>query len=137
MDAPITHDLMYFLYHYFVEWHPAVILYSMGKQYNPDDVNTGVWLATAVFGIAVWFGAARVFAEIPGRRHGNMILWWAIFAGLHIWAIPIYVIYDIVVTSTHKHYQAKMQTKYADRAMFKSSRSSKDDKFKHIPRDIK
>jgi len=136
MDSPLVQNLMYFFYHYFVEWHPAVVLYAMGKRYNPDDVNTGIWLATAVLGIAVWFGVARVFAEIPGRRHGNMILWWIIFTALHIWAIPIYVIYDIVVTSTNKHYQAKMQAKYADRTMFHSS-SSKDDKFKHIPRDIK
>jgi len=137
MEGQGAIDIGSFLFHYFVQWHPVYYLYTMGAQYDPDNVETGVWLALAVLGIAVWFGLTRVAAEVPGRSHGNMIVWWIIFSVLHIWSLPIYIIYEIVSMQTRRHFQDRMQTKYADRTASEIRSNAKDKKYKHLPDEFR
>jgi len=133
MEENISGDFTYFFYHYFVEWHPVFYLYQMGSQYDPNDIGTGGGLAISILGIAVLFGLTRAMAELPGRRHGNMLLWWMIFTGLHIFAIPVYIVYEIVMNATRKHYQDRRQTQFADRTASEIRSGRKDTEAKHIP----
>jgi hypothetical protein len=91
-------------------------LWNKAQEYEPmTNMGAGVWLAVAIFGIAGWIGLARFFAEGPGRTHGNMFVWWGIISLIHVWALPVYLVYAFISNTVRARWQDEKERKYADR----------------------
>ena len=112
----IFQEIWYYVFRYLILYHPVYWLYNKAWEYEPLQLDTGIWLATAVFGIAAWFALTRFVAEVPGRRHGNMFFWWIFFSIFHVWGLPVYLLYDLVASITRKHRQDFLKDKYSDRS---------------------
>ena len=109
-------DILHIIYYYVLSWHPVWYLYTMAKTYDTGNIEDGIWLVGGVLGIGAWFAIMRLVAEVPGRRHGNLIFWWIFFALLHIWAIPLYLAYEMIAGIYVKVRQSNIQTKFKDRS---------------------
>ncbi len=105
-----------FIYIYMIYYHPVYWLINKARLYHPLDFDNAAWPVLAIFGSATWFLLTRVFAEILGRKHGNMYFWWAFFSVFHFWGLPVYLIYDIAGSASAKKRHASMQNKYGDRS---------------------
>ncbi len=111
------HDsIAHFVYWYIIRIHPIYYLYTKAMEYNPDNMDMGVWLAIATFGIVAWFGLARFLAETPGRMYGNMYFWWIIIGTLHIWSLPIFGVYVLIASGLRRHWQTVKGQKFDDRS---------------------
>ena len=110
-------QIRHYIYWYLIHYHPIYWLWNKAQEYEPlTNMGAGVWLAVAIFGIAAWFGITRFFAEGPGRKHGNMYIWWILITAIHVFALPIYIVYDIISTKTRKRWQSAKDRKYSDRS---------------------
>jgi len=109
-------QVLHLFRHYVVDWHPCYWMIQKAQAYEPiTNIGDGVWLVFATFGVAVWFGIARILAEIPGRRHGMMIIWWILMGLFHIWGIAFYLVFDLFVTNARSKWQDAKEEKYRDR----------------------
>ena len=85
--------IWHYIYWYLIHPHPVYWFYRQALEYNFYKIDKGVWFAIAIFGTTAWIGLARFFAETPGRLYGNTYFWWITIATLHIWSLPIYIVY--------------------------------------------
>jgi hypothetical protein len=106
--------MWHYIYWYLIYYHPVYWLYLRAKQYAPMKIDEGIWLVAVVFGSVIWVAIARVFAEIPARKHGNMIIWWLLFTAFHIWTFIIYIIYDLIDTSINRRWKEARQASFSD-----------------------
>jgi len=108
--------MYHYIYWYIIYFHPVYWLYNKALEYDPMNLDKGVWLAIAVFGIAAWFGLARFLAETPGRNYGNMYVWWILIAAVHFWSIPIFFIYYVFASMNRRRWQGFVDRRYSDRS---------------------
>lgn len=107
--------IQHYLYWYLIYPHPMYWLYQRALEYNAVDFEKGIWFAIAIFGIALWIGIARFFAETPGRLYGNTYLWWILIVLIHVWVIPIYIAYVLIGGMVRNRREAIKERDLSDR----------------------
>ncbi|HEX9746151.1 MAG TPA: hypothetical protein VGB30_12065 [bacterium] len=106
-------QIVYF-FERFVFYHPISWLIRQSQGENLLDISVGPTKVLTIFGIAVWFGLTRYFAEAPGNKHGFMYVWWIIFSLFHIWGYAFYYIFDIFAGQHSDRSRRRRDAKYGE-----------------------